>query len=257
MTVLPAFKSAGSSDRLLLFLHAIGGGKASFDDQLAAFVGNWRCIAWDMPGYGDSAPLPEMTWPALAEAAVALLDHLEVRRAVVVGHSMGGMIAQELAVRLPERVAAQVLYATSPFFGSRDGSFQQQFLAQRLRPLDQGRTPADIAAEVVGGMLRPETPVAARQRAIACMSAVPAPAYRAALQCLVTFDRSADLGRMACPTLVLVGDRDPISPAKTMAQMAERIPGARYVCLPGLGHLAHLEDAEAFNAALGDFLGGL
>jgi pimeloyl-ACP methyl ester carboxylesterase len=257
MTQVPAHKEAGAGERLLLFLHGIGGGKASFDDQLAAFSSGWRCVSWDMPGYGDSAALPEMTWPALADAAVALLDKVGARRAVVVGHSMGGMIAQELAVRRPDRVAAQVLYATTPFFGSKDGSFQKAFLAQRLAPLDRGLTPAAMAPEVIGAMLRPEAPAAARQRAIACMSAIPAAAYRAALQCLVTFDRNDDLPRIAAPTLVLACDRDQIAPARTMAKMAERIPGARYVCLPGLGHQGHLEDAAAFDGALADFFRAL
>jgi len=249
----PAFKTAGTGDRVLLFLHGIGGGKASFDDQLATFAPAWRCVSWDMPGYGDSAPLPAMAWPALADAAAAVLDQVDARRAVVVGHSMGGMIAQELALSHPDRVAGLVLYATTPFFGSRDGSFQKTFLAQRLAPLEHGLTPAAMAPEVIGGMLRPETPAAARQRAIACMSAIPAAAYRAALECLVSFDRNADLPRIAAPTLVLACDRDPIAPAVTMAKMAQRIPGARHVALAGLGHQGHLEDAAAFDGALADF----
>jgi pimeloyl-ACP methyl ester carboxylesterase len=257
MTAVPAFTEAGRGERVLLFLHGVGGGKASFDDQLGAFGDRWRCLSWDMPGYGDSAPLPEMTWPALADAAAALLDHAGAPRAVVVGHSMGGMVAQELALRRRERVAGLVLYATTPFFGSRDGNFQKRFLAERLAPLDAGRTPADMAATVLGRMLRPETPPAARQRAIACMSAIPASAYRAALTCLVSFDRGAQLGSIACPTLVLAGDRDDISPPRTMARMAERIPGARYVCLPGLGHQGHLEDAAAWNGAVAAFLATL
>jgi pimeloyl-ACP methyl ester carboxylesterase len=253
---LPAFRSAGAGPRVLVFLHGIGGNQSAFDDQLRAFAGDWRAIAWDMPGYGGSPPLARMTFTALADAVAALLDHAGAEQAVIVGHSMGGMVAQELAARHPARLAGLVLYATTPVFGSPDGAFQKRFLAERLAPLDRGLTPADLADELVGGMLGPSSPAAARARARASMSAISAPAYRAALECLVTFDRRADLGRIACPTLALAAELDTLAPPRTMARMAERIPGARYECLPGVGHLAHLEAPAAFNRVLGAFLAG-
>jgi pimeloyl-ACP methyl ester carboxylesterase len=257
VTATPAFASAGEGSPPLLFLHGIGGTRASFDAQLATFGAAWRAVAWDMPGYGASPALPRMTFPALADAAVRLLDHLGVGRAVVVGHSMGGMVAQELCVAHADRVAAAVLYATTPMFGSADGAFQQRFLAERLAPLDRGLTPADLAPRVVGGMLAPGAPAAARERAIAGMAAITAAAYRAALKCLVTFDRRADLGRIACPVLALAAELDALAPPETMARMAERIPGARYACLPGVGHLAHLEAPARFDAAVAEFVAAL
>jgi pimeloyl-ACP methyl ester carboxylesterase len=254
---LPAFKSSGTGSRLLVFLHGIGGNQSAFDDQLEAAGARWRTVAWDMPGYGASPALPETTFPALADSLAGLLDHLGVERAVVVGHSMGGMVAQELAVRHPSRLAGLVLYATTPMFGSADGAFQQRFLAERLAPLERGLTPADLAPDLVAGMLSAAPPVAVRARAVDSMSALSAEAYRAALRCLVTFDRRADLGGIACPTLLLAGELDALAPPRTMARMAERIPRARYECLPGVGHLAHLEGPERFNATLGAFLAGL
>jgi pimeloyl-ACP methyl ester carboxylesterase len=256
--VRPAFRARGAGDRLLVFLHGIGGNQSSFDDQLEAFAGaGWRAAAWDMPGYGASPALADMTFAALADSAAALLDDLGGAPAVVVGHSMGGMVAQELAARHPERLRALVLYATTPIFGSPDGSFQQRFLAERLAPLDRGLTPADLAPELVAGLLGPSAPEAARARAIASTSAISAAAYRAALRCLVTFDRRAELARIACPTLALAAELDTLAPPRSMARMAERIAGARSECLPGVGHLAHLEVPGPFNAALGSFLAGL
>ena len=106
-------------------------------------------------------------------------------------------------------------------------------------PLDAGKTPADIAPSLVGGMFGPATPEPVKALAAASMAAIPASAYRAALECIVTFDRRANLDRIACPTLVLAAEDDTLSPPRTMEKMAGRIPGAVYRCLAGVGHLAH------------------
>jgi 3-oxoadipate enol-lactonase len=95
------------------------------------------------------------------------------------------------------------------------------------------------------------------ERAIACMSAVSTEAYRAALHCIVTFDRRASLGTIRCPTLVLAGERDRVAPAGVAERMAQAIPGADYRMLPGVGHLANLERPAVFDAVLGEFIDGL
>ena len=261
MTV-PAYKTAGpprevGGERTLLLLHGIGGNRDSFDGVLEELPAGWRGVAWDMPGYGGSRALDDMTFETLAAAAVAVLDDLGAAQATVLGHSMGGMVAQEVAARFPGRLDALILFATTPAFGGRDDSFKEIFLADRLKPLDQGKTPADIAPSLVGGMFGEATPQPVKDRAAASMAAVPAAAYRQALHCIVTFNRIADLQTVACPTLVLAAENDHLSPPKTMSRMAEKIPGAKYHCLPGLGHLANLEDPSAFNRAVGDFLTSL
>lgn len=253
----PAHDVREGKGRTLLFLHGIGGNQASFRPQLDALGGAYRAAAWTMPGYDGSPPLPEMTFAGLAGAAVGLLDHLNCPRAVLVGHSLGGMIAQEIVARHPTRVDALVLACTSPAFGGSDGDFQRKFLASRLKPIDEGKTPADIAPDVVGGLLASDAPPGARDAAIASMSRISPEAYRAALTCLVGFDRRGDLAAIRCPTLLIAGGEDRTAPPEVMERMAEKIPGARYVCIEGAGHLANLERPAAFNAALGDFLGSL
>jgi pimeloyl-ACP methyl ester carboxylesterase len=251
---IPNWIEQGQGDQALVFLHGIGGNATSFDAQLPAFADNWRAIAWDMPGYGATPLEGEMTWSALSEAMLRLLDHLEIERAVVVGHSMGGMVAQDLALDHPDRVRATVLSATSVAFGSADGSFQERFLAERLAPLDAGLTPADLAPKVMPGMFKDYASEAAIARAVASMSGIPSESYRAALHCLVTFNRRDDTSRIACPTLVLAAEKDETAPPRGMERMAAKIPEARYHCIPGAGHLANLERPDAFNAAIGDFL---
>lgn len=254
MSALPHWIERGEGPGALVFLHGIGGNCHSFDGQVPAFADDWLTISWDMPGYGASVLDGEMSWSALTEALLRLLDHLAIDAAVVVGHSMGGMVAQELALTHPERVSGLVLSATSAVFGSADGEFQKRFLAERLAPLDCGLTPADFADEVMPKMFGDHATAEAIEQAVAAMATIPAATYRAALHCLVTFDRRDDLERIACPTLALAGGKDTTAPPKVMQRLAARIPGARYHVIEGAGHLANLERPEAFNAAIADFL---
>lgn len=238
----------------LLFLHGVGGDAAAWEPQLAFFAPMYRCIAWNLPGYAGSALLPETTFPALAEALAALLDALDTGPVHLVGHSLGGMIAQEFIAAYPERVRTLTLSATSPAFGKPDGDWQREFLQARLGPLERGATMAELAPAIVQKLIGPEPDPAGVARAVASMSAIPPDAYRAAVTCLLGFDRRADLARIAAPTLVIAGRHDNTAPALMMETMAKRIPQAEFVCLEQAGHLLTLECPHAFNAALNRFL---
>lgn len=238
----------------LVFLHGIGGDAACWQPQLEAFSEGYRALAWNMPGYGGSDSLPEMTFAGLAEALLRLLDRLDIEHAHLVGHSMGGMVAQEFAATWPGRLRSLVLVATSAAFGRADGDWQREFLASRLGPLDQGRSMADLAPEIVAGLVGEAPDPVGVAQAIRSMAAVPEATYRTALQCLLTFDRRDALARIVAPILLLAGERDQTAPPAVMERMAARIPQARCLVLPRAGHLANLEQPTAFNAALAEFL---
>jgi len=250
----PAYAAAGMAPRTVLFLHGIGGNRDSFIDELPRLAAHWRALAWDMPGYGASTAMSPLTFEALAQAVIAVLDAERAEKAVLVGHSLGGMIAQETAARFPQRVAGLVLFATTAAFGGKDDKFKNEFLAQRLAPLEAGKSMPEIAGELTRGLFGPNPSKAARQRAIASMGAIAPDAYREALRCIVTFNRAADLARIACPTLVLAAEHDRLAPPKTMESMAARIRGAQYRCIGGAGHLANFEKPATFAATLDEFL---
>lgn len=255
---LPAWAESGCSPRAVLFLHGVGGGKELWHRQIDHLAQRgYRAIAWDAPGYGDSPAPVRFDWPELREALLRLLDHLAIGRVALVGHSMGGMIAQDFAAEHPERLAALVLSGTSAAFGNPDGAFQQKFLAARLGPLDAGGTMAELAPgivrEVIGTSADPDGVALATE----VMARVPDATYRAAIAALVTFDRRAALSTIAVPTLVLAGENDRNAPPAMMERMAARIPHARYVCLARAGHLANVEQPSAFEMALDDFLDAL
>ncbi len=254
MTAIPACAERGRGARTLVFLHGIGGDHRAFDGELEHFGAEARAIAWDMPGYGKSEPLEPMTFAGLADALGALLDARDVDRAILVGHSMGGMVAQQFVARRPDRVAALVLYATTPAFGEPGGEWQRKFLADRLKPLDEGKTPADIAPGLIRALMGDDPDPCAFKQAFACMSAIPSTTYRAALRAIVTFDQRASLGAIRCPTLALAGERDRTVSAAIVEKMAKTIPGATYRMIPGAGHLANLERPALFRAALREFL---
>ncbi len=253
----PAYAAAGVGPKTVLFLHGIGGNRDSFAEDLPRLAGAWRALAWDMPGYGASPPIAPLTFEALAQAVIAVLEAERAGKAVLVGHSLGGMIAQETAARFPQRVSGLVLFATSAAFGGKDDKFKNEFLAQRLAPLDAGKSMPEIAEELTKGLFGPNPPQTVRRRAISSMAAIPAEAYRAALRCIVTFNRIDDLARIACPTLVLAAEHDTLAQPRTMERMATRIPGAVYRCIPGAGHLANFEQPASFAAVLDAFLASL
>jgi pimeloyl-ACP methyl ester carboxylesterase len=238
----------------IVLLHGIGG--ASWSVMTPAMAPA-PVLDWPLPGYAGSPMLAETSFAAWAGALRERLDREDIPRIDLVGHSIGGMLALDFALRYPERVRGLVLYATTPAFGGRDPSFAEAFLAERLAPLDAGRDMPALAAESIVPMLRPGTPEAAVQEAVAAMAAVPEAAYRATVRCLTTFNRRDDLARVAAPTLLVAGERDPLAPPKTMERMRDAMRDARLVVLPGCGHLAHLEDPARFNAAVRGFLRGL
>jgi 3-oxoadipate enol-lactonase len=249
----------GDGDKLVVLLHGVGGGRETWGDAISGTgsvlaEAGYCAVAVDLPGYGDSATVEPYELAGLARQVIALIDTLRPHRCALVGHSMGAMVAQEVMALAPQRVQALVLSATSPAFGKPDGAWQAEFLAQRLAPLDAGRGMASLAPGLVLGMASPDAPHDAVARAAVLMSAVSEATYRRALKALVGFDRREALRDLRLPVLCLAGEHDRNAPPAVMQQMAARIAGAEYVCLPGVGHLGNLEAPALFNRSLVDFL---
>ena len=238
----------------ILFLHGIGGGAYAFTPQLEHFGREYRAIAWDMPGYAHSVPLPLVTMEALAAALAGFIKALGLDRPVLVGHSIGGMVVQRLLAEAPHAARAVVLAQTSAVFGSRDPAWAEAFLSARLGPLDAGKSMADIAPGAIHEIAGRDPDPAGLALAIECMAAVPDSTYRDMVGAMPGFDQRDALGRIAVPTLVVAGSVDKNAPPQGMERMAAKIPGAKYVVLEGVGHLAHVERPAEFNAAIDAFL---
>jgi 3-oxoadipate enol-lactonase len=238
----------------LVFLHGIGGAARAWRGQVAAFSDRYRVIAWDMPGYGGSASLPTVGIAALADALRDFLREVGATTPILVGHSIGGMIVQQLLAKSPDIASAVVLAQTSPAFGKPDGDWQKAFIEARLGPLDRGETLVSLAPTLVKELVGDDPDVSGMELARHCMACVPEPTYRATMLALMGFDLRDALKNISVPTLVLSGSKDKNAPAPMMAKMAGYIPSATYVELEGAGHLVNLERPGEFNAALDRFL---
>jgi 3-oxoadipate enol-lactonase len=251
---IPAFTVLGAGPTVLM-LHGIGGGHLSFAPQVETLASSgYRAVAWDMPGYGRSAPIEPYNFKGLAQSCIALIEALKCGEVVLLCHSMGGMVAQEVMARRPELVSKLVLCGTSPSFGKADGEWQREFIAQRTAPLDAGRTMAELAEALVPQIVGPGSLPEGVRLATHCMSLVPASTYRRALEALVTFDRRANLARIQVPTLVVAGEHDPNAPPSMMKRMADAIARSTYLEMRGIGHLQNLESPAEFDRLLLNFL---
>jgi 3-oxoadipate enol-lactonase len=254
MTVRPTFTTLGAGPTVLM-LHGIGGGHLAFAPQVETLASRgYRAVAWDMPGYGHSPPIEPYTFKGLAASCITLIESLQCGDVTLVGHSMGGMVAQEVVARRPELVRRLVLCGTSPAFGKPDGDWQRAFIASRTAPLDAGQSMADLAQVLVPQMIGPGSLPEGVRLAQHCMAQVNPSTYRRALEALVTFDRRANLPHIHVPTLLVAGEHDRNAPPAVMQKMAQQIAGSTYLELAGIGHLQNLEAPDDFDAAVLRFL---
>ena len=250
MTSIPAFTTLGGGPTVLM-LHGILGGHLAFAPQVETLASSgYRAVAWDMPGYGHSAPIEPYTFKGLAQSCVNLIETLKCDSVILVGHSMGGMVAQEVVVRRPDLVNRLVLCGTSGAFGQPDAQWQRNFVA----PMEAGQSMAELAQALVPRMVGPGALPEGVRLAEHCMGRVPAATYNRALDCIVTFDRAGHLPQIDVPTLLVAGEHDRQVPPAVMKKMAQAIPRGSYHEMKGVGHLQNLEAPDDFDALLLNFL---
>lgn len=249
---LTGWRELGSGQPLV-FLHGLGGTRGSWNPQLEHFAARRRCIAWDMPGYGESIAEHPLTYERIAHRLVELLDHLEIERADLVGLSFGGMHALHTAMHHPSRIGRLVLADTSPAFGM-DGTTAEQWKAARLDPLAAGETPASIAPHVLDSIVASPLDPEIRADLIAAFARISVEGFRAAVECLPHNDIRSELASISAPSLVIVGELDEETPVSYATTLADGLVHAELVVLPGIGHLSPSENPALFNHHVGNFL---
>ena len=249
-----SFISSGEGPTIV-FLHGVGSGKEGFAKQIDPVVSNgWHFLSIDAPGFGETPFPTEPGFHPHVDAVIETLDALAIETAVICGHSLGGMTAQEIAANYPERVSGLILSATSPAFGKPDGDFQKKFLRDRFAPFEQGMTMPEFAESFSPRLVGPKPAPGAIKAITEVMSSVSIDAYRRAMETITTFDQRANLPKISVPTLLIAGEFDTNAPAPMMQKMASKINGADYVELPDTGHMAPIEKPEEFNRHIVNFI---
>jgi 3-oxoadipate enol-lactonase len=260
----------------IVFLHGFPFDGSMWDAQLAAMPPGWRGLAPDLRGFGGS-PMeagdlssgkrlggriardhePVLTMASLADDVADLILRETDGDAVVCGLSMGGYVALELWRRHPTRVRALILADT------RSGADTDEAREDRMRMAQIARRAGGrpIADAMLPALLAPDADARSpglRDRVRTMIGATPAATLVAALAGMAArHDSTGELGAISVPTLVLTGELDAVTPPDGARAMADAIPGARFAALAHAAHLANMENAADFNAAIAEFLADL
>ncbi len=236
---IPDHCVAGEGDTTVFLLHGAYGSKDYFRELIASLVGaGLRVVAWDAPGYGLSKlPAQPLSIEYMAEAAARLVDQEATATNVVLGHSMGGIIAPLVGVLRPKTVHGVVVSATV-------GSFSQKSEADR-------KTFRETAKAVVDSMFAPTSrgPRVDMVREVALSTA--SETFIQAIGAIVNYRGEDTLVQLKAPTLLLAGAHDKVGRPEGMRKIqAEFVPHAQMEILPDSGHYAFAEEPEAFNRHL-------
>ena len=235
----------------VVLVHGFLGGSRQWHALRAALGSDFDAIAVDLPGFGENA---ELRAPgSIAEFAGWVLEELSARnveRFHLVGHSMGGMIVQEMVARAPERVDRLVLYGTGAI-GALPGRFETIDTSKCRARADGARA---TARRIAATWFLEQEGAAAYQECATIAEHSSLQAIVAGLDAMQGWSGTEQLGDIRAKTLVIWGDRDQTYPWSQTEYLWRSIKGASLAVIPDCAHAAHLEKPELFNWVLGDFL---
>ena len=245
------FSEAGAGGIPLLFLHGVGSDKSVWEPQLQHFGKERRTVAFDYPGYGESELQAGATRDDFAGSILDAMDALDVGRAHVCGLSLGGVIAIAMHALAPERCESLVLADSFACHPEGQAIYDRSISASRelgMRGLAEARVAA-LVGEVASAELRSEI--------VETMSRIDPAAYELGAAAVWLADQRERVRAIRCPTLVICGSEDRITPPALSEDLKDRIPGASLVEMAGAGHLGNIEMPAVFNRVLDAFLVGL
>jgi pimeloyl-ACP methyl ester carboxylesterase len=234
----------------IVFLHGFSDSWRSFEGVLAHLPTSVRAIAPSLRGHGRSSKPRKYQMTFFAADVRALLDALEIPKAVIVGHSMGAVIAQRFAIDYPDRTDRLVLMGS---FGSMRESASVRTLYEDLQPLTDPVDVAFIRAFQDGTVNRPAA-IGFIDMAVRESQLLPVGVWQAIGREFLRVDYTAELRRVQVDTLIVRGERDNFVPAEETASLRAAIPHARFIAYAGAGHGFHWEDPARFAADLLAFL---
>jgi len=239
----------------VVLLHGIGGNTRLWRYQLEGLSDEFRVTAWDAPGYGGSDDPDGDGWLMADYAAIAngFLDALGIDRAHIIGQSWGGVLAQELYRRCPERFVSMTLSDTSAGGRSRPEAERQATLQARLQALET-MTPAEMARRRAPAILAEGAPPEIVAEVESVLAEIRPDGYRMAAIALANADARDVHPAISVPTMIISAEQDSIAPPERARELHAAIPGSRLVTIENAGHLPCVEQVEVYNAAVREFL---
>jgi pimeloyl-ACP methyl ester carboxylesterase len=249
------YRDSGTSKDVVLLLHAFPLHGGMWSRQIAALEKRHRVIAPDYRGLGKSGVPPvASTMELLAQDVRALLQHVRVERVGVAGLSMGGYLAFELYRQAPSLFRGLALCDTKASADTEEGKATREKFAATA--IEKGLS--WVADEMVPKLLRPQPdPAAVKEVRSLISGGTPAGVAAAQRGMAKRPDSTPTLQAISCPTLVIVGEQDGLTPPAESEKMAAAVKGAKLVKIPDAGHLPCIENPEPFNAALLAFMDAL
>jgi 3-oxoadipate enol-lactonase len=231
---------------VLVFSNSLGTTLELWDPQVPAFTQSFRVLRYDQLGHGRSdVPPRPYTVEQLGRELLGLLDSLELGSVSFCGLSLGGAVGQWLGAQAPERIDRLALAGTSAYFGP-----PERWIERAAQVEAEGMAP--VAEATMARWFTPAFSGAAPYQQT--LEDTPEEGYIACCNALTVFDFRSELIGVAAPTLVVVGAEDPATPPEQAEAIAEGIPGARLVVIPGAAHLVNVEQPDAFNRSVLDHL---
>ena len=250
------YVEAGGGEPVILIM-GFGGDHTAWAFQLRPFAERYRVIAFDNRGAGQTdQPDAPCTIALMADDTLGLLDRLGIERAHVVGLSMGGMIAQEIALRAPARVRSLQLHATLARPDAYTRALLDVWRVQRVKLTLEERMRA-LALWLFAPVTyaeRPELVETVLRNAIENPHPQSLAGFLRQAEAVAGHDTLDRLGAIRCPTLVSVAEDDALVPPRFARELAQRIAGAELALVPGAGHAYMWERPDAFNALCLEFL---
>jgi len=241
----------------LLLIAGLASDSQSWGPVLPELAARYRVIVPDNRGCGRTRPRESgVSITAMADDCMALVRHLGLEKVSLLGHSMGGFVAQECAVRFPGMVDRLILAATS----SRNSARNNLLFSDWASALEGGSAPEPWFRNIFywifsqGFFEDTGTVTAAARCAVEYPYPQSAAAFRGQVEALAVFDGRRALSRIGAKTLVIGGGEDLLFPARECLALAQAIPGASLTMIDGAGHSIHMENPRAFVTAVVDFL---
>jgi pimeloyl-ACP methyl ester carboxylesterase len=242
----------GGAGEPLLLLHGYSDSAGAWAPVLPHLPAEWRVAAPDQRGHGRSErPEGDYAIATFAADSARLLDALGWERATVVGHSLGGMIAQRFAIDFPERLARLVLVGTTPYCA---GPACDELVAA-VRAFG-AEAPRDFVAAFQAGTVSRALPPAFFASVVETSCAMPARVWRAIAEEIVRCDLRDELPSITAPTHVIWGDADNFFGPAEQEALRKGIPGATFSVYAGAGHSPHWEEPERFARELAALVTG-